>query len=56
MQLLFKDQCHVLITKGSASPEPENTRPSAPVKVFVIISNDITLLSDIGNVIVFMFK
>lgn len=56
-KLLFKDQCHLLTTKGSQSPEPNNTKPDPPflpVKVFVIIPINITLLSDISNVIVFM--
>lgn len=56
-ELLFKDQCHLLTTEGSESPEPSNTKPDPPflpVKVFVIIPDDIAQLGDISNVIVFM--
>lgn len=56
-KILFKDKCHLLTTKGLDSPEPNNTKPDPPflpVKVFVIIPNDIAALGDISNVIVFM--
>lgn len=54
-KLLFKDLCHLLTTKGSVSSEPNNTKPDPPflpVKVFVIIPNNISPLGDVSNVIV----
>lgn len=49
----------IFLQLKAQSPELNDTKPDPPflpVKVFVIIPNDITKLSDISNVIVFMLS
>lgn len=55
----FLETSIIFLHLKAQSLEPNNTKPDPPfllVKVFVINPNNITLLSDISNVIVFMLS